>query len=1434
MKLSFIHSTPYSMKETKAFSLKFIFTLAFFALSSTLFAQEDCDNGIDDDGDGLIDCLDPDCLGDPVACPAFDGPGGCLPIGYYPDIVATEDGYKPGGSTADVNITRPAGANRVSLIIQGVYQEAPADGLTGAADLNHNQERLVWGRVEIDLDGGTSSGWVGYLINNHQSRRFSWVDQPLSPATTDTYTRVGHDFTEITDFEFSFDATPTDLVVGCTQPGISVSYYAIYYGNFASQSLTHITGADPSQYPVFFEAGVLPASLTTTIDLLPAPDEPDYIQIRAIGINQNRTGNSGVLVPDTREEGMSIKYILIDANTMTASGNMTINNGNTGTTTSSFTFSDYDVTSGTSIMSSATLAGDFTGDLTPQVALPDMTIELVGDDLIITRSDEYGEDFNEIYYIEFLKFSDQPYSSSFFITQNAYSGPEDIGYDLGGTFDGVSVEGFVDFTIPEGAKRGYLEIRANGLWSPASLPYYATTPTTSMELNNGNQMYAFTEVNFDLDETTGFFVTLTTSTQQQLYAWQEVPIDPAVDITTTGIYGELPNSDERINFEIIDPDIFRVYLDNDKIAYERTLNMTFLGSKINLVYNSFTQNTSLGTGCDSVYFDMVICNSGGADLVSPVPISFYLGDPQTDPGAIYLQTNDYDLNIDQGQCETFVFGVDLAALGGTLTGDIYIVLNDNGSDAGLVGDPIGTTFGPTELADQGNPVLECEYEYNFISSSFTITPPPPPTIDFNFNTFVICPGEEITIESTPVDAIGTVDYDWSFGGLTTPDITITPSITDEWIYLTITDECNTATDSVKIDIGEPDITSIDIVDATDCPGAVGFTPGSITVNPSGAPGWTYEANGGGTTIGPQTSGSFPAVDGGIFWILTVTDDNGCTVDTVVYVGLGDNEIVADFNLDSLRNVTCAGDNDGGAMVENITGGLSAAGGDPNPYDVFWTHTSGLHDTETGLPVGGFDDIDNLFGGDWVVTITDDQGCAWSYSFEIYEPDELTLDVTINHPTCFEFSDGSVTANTTGGNGDNTFVITDAAGTVLNIGNSNTANSLGEGDYTITITDSEGCTITQTVTLDDPDQIEIDLTVIDPLCFGFETGVAIVDSVYNATGDYDNIGYFWSPNPDGENGIGADTNTMMGAGDYILTINDENGCSNVFNFTVTEPTELTFAEFGSFPAYCRLFGYQSGNGVVFAAATGGTPDYTYEWFDMYEEEVWTNSTWGGLNPSLYQITIIDDNGCVLTDFIELDSLNPIADFTVASAQLDQFCEGTAPVEVVFTNASENFANPNNPTADTTFFWNLNTPIAPWVITHDYYETFDTTYTIGGVYPVCLVAINKNGCTDTTCKDIIVFDPLIFTPINIFTPDGDGINDGFTFFDKSQAVSEFSCIVVNRWGTPVFEFTDITQTWNGEDMNGSMVSNGVYFYTYEGVADDGTEFSGQGTVTVVYDE
>ena len=56
-------------------------------------------------------------------------------------------------------------------------------------------------------------------------------------------------------------------------------------------------------------------------------------------------------------------------------------------------------------------------------------------------------------------------------------------------------------------------------------------------------------------------------------------------------------------------------------------------------------------------------------------------------------------------------------------------------------------------------------------------------------------------------------------------------------------------------------------------------------------------------------------------------------------------------------------------------------------------------------------------------------------------------------------------------------------------------------------------------------------------------------------------------------------------------------------------------------------------------------------------------------------------------------------------------------------------------------------------------------------------------------------------------------------------------MNRWGVEVGIIDDVTKGWNGTDKNGDPCTDGVYFYTYEGEADNGTKINGQGNVQIV---
>ena len=613
----------------------------------------------------------------------------------------------------------------------------------------------------------------------------------------------------------------------------------------------------------------------------------------------------------------------------------------------------------------------------------------------------------------------------------------------------------------------------------------------------------------------------------------------------------------------------------------------------------------------------------------------------------------------------------------------------------------------------------------------------------------------------------------------------------------------------------PVITDITINPAPDCP-LLGTGDVDVTVSGTSGQGgpYTIVMNGNPTT---GTTASYTDVAGTSVPIV-VSDADGCIADSTVTITSAGHYI--DIQITDLQGEQCFGDGQGAATISATP---TPTG---NVVSIVWTDPLGAD-----FPGGPTNTSQSgMMPGIWIVCVTDDvgSGCEVCVPVEITAPQELDVLVeNSNEPVCYGFSDGSIDVGISGGTQPVTFSWSHDSGVTGDV-----ANTIGAGTYTAYVTDDNGCQDSIVIELGQPDSLWAEFTVKDIDCYGDSTGGIITDMVY---GNFGNVTYNWNlqgtvPNP-------PNTSNSAGGlpeGTYVMTLLDENGCNNEYQWTLTQNPQIVFEELGSDPAYCRVFSFQSGNGVVFASASGGTPDYTYEWLNVNTGATTNNTTWGGLNPGTYQMTVTDDLGCTLVETIQLDSVSPIADFTVTSAQLDANLAGTSPVVVQFTNQSQYFANPNNPNADTTFFWNLDHQTFPteWWISEDYYETADTTYTGEQVFEVCLVAINKNGCTDTTCKDITVFDQPQFTPPNVFTPgDASTPNEVFQFQELSQAVDQFSAVVVDRWGKVVFEFNSITDAWDGTDLSGSECTDGVYFYTYDAVFTNGTTTQGQGNITLI---
>lgn len=73
---------------------------------------------------------------------------------------------------------------------------------------------------------------------------------------------------------------------------------------------------------------------------------------------------------------------------------------------------------------------------------------------------------------------------------------------------------------------------------------------------------------------------------------------------------------------------------------------------------------------------------------------------------------------------------------------------------------------------------------------------------------------------------------------------------------------------------------------------------------------------------------------------------------------------------------------------------------------------------------------------------------------------------------------------------------------------------------------------------------------------------------------------------------------------------------------------------------------------------------------------------------------------------------------------------------------------------------------------------------------------------------------YTVPNIFTPNGDGVNDGWGIqFKYPFLVKEFHLEIYDRWGVKMFESDKPNAAWDGRTISGETVPTGTYFYTAE---------------------
>ena len=384
-----------------------------------------------------------------------------------------------------------------------------------------------------------------------------------------------------------------------------------------------------------------------------------------------------------------------------------------------------------------------------------------------------------------------------------------------------------------------------------------------------------------------------------------------------------------------------------------------------------------------------------------------------------------------------------------------------------------------------------------------------------------------------------------------------------------------------------------------------------------------------------------------------------------------------------------------AQIEiTITGGVPFTTGDP--FSISWNGPDGYTSTD--------EDIFNLEPGTYTVIITDSEGCEFTDTYIITQPEELllgSLDV-FEDITCFGFDDGQIAVTIIGGTLDYIYEWEkDADGLVYS--NDEDLINLPPGIYVLTVTDENGCVLV----LDPLEIIEpalLTITLINKVdidCYGFNTGSIDIE----ANGGRPGYTYSWT-GPGGFTSSDPDIFDLF-PGTYTLVVTDTSGCTETLTEIIVQNDEIT-ATINVTDVTC--YGYN--NGIIeIESIVGGVPFTTGDPYDILWSNLGSGLLQENLSPGIYTITITDALGCQRQYEIEvleapIFTLDPDVDQISCSGEDDgriaiNIVGGVAPLTVSWLDdPSAGIVRNNLPPGIYNVTVTDSSPIGPCVIEQEF--------------------------------------------------------------------------------------------------------------------------------------
>jgi gliding motility-associated-like protein len=335
-------------------------------------------------------------------------------------------------------------------------------------------------------------------------------------------------------------------------------------------------------------------------------------------------------------------------------------------------------------------------------------------------------------------------------------------------------------------------------------------------------------------------------------------------------------------------------------------------------------------------------------------------------------------------------------------------------------------------------------------------------------------------------------------------------------------------------------------------------------------------------------------------------------------------------------------------------------------------------------------------------------------------------------------------------------------------------------YYLTVTGANGCFSYDTV--------NVGVNAL-PIVTALKDSSLCVDQPVQLSADGAQI-YSWSPtNYLDDATISNPIARALKSTNFVVAGTDSNGC--VARDTVTiDVFNLDFIPFDV--AIC------SGDSAVLAPAIqGDTNGISYVWSSSNMDDILTSITDSSVTVTAtsrryFTVQIQNDLGCVDTDSIYVNMKQAAeVDFDYLNSPR---CANSV-IEII-----------NTSTFTDDYMWKLNGK----VVSRERNPLFE----INNLTENSLTLIGSNlTCTDSTSENINAAglkSLLQLKNANVFTPNGDGMND---LFDPGFEGEFIGCVefqIFDRWGEKVFDSNIGQYGWNGVTLRGQPAKVGTYFY------------------------